>query len=201
MVPRGGSGLEPPTSRPAPHSGGFWLLLWLDQAMRFSGLDVTVWSSDAKRSPGRLARRGSPVLPWALFEAAKSAARAPLPTTLTTSPCATASAAPRPVGGPQVGAPLPPHTAGAGRRGLGAALSTGRRQVGGLGESSSGIVLSGTRPRPDQLMFAAGSRQAPIAAACGGRPGKNEQPQQRRVHPIGHHVAGPPRLPPARAPR
>jgi transposase len=46
-----------------------------DQAVRFTGLDVTVWSSDAKRSPGRLARQGSPVLRWALFEAAKCAAR------------------------------------------------------------------------------------------------------------------------------
>lgn len=50
-----------------------------DQAVRFSGLDVTVWSSDNKRSPGRLARQGSPVLRWALFEAAKSAARATSP--------------------------------------------------------------------------------------------------------------------------
>lgn len=43
--------------------------------MRFSGLDITVYSSDAKRSPGHLARQGSPELRWALFEAAKSAAR------------------------------------------------------------------------------------------------------------------------------
>lgn len=41
-----------------------------DQAVRFAGLDVTVWSSDARRSPGRLARQGSPELRWALFEAA-----------------------------------------------------------------------------------------------------------------------------------
>jgi transposase len=46
-----------------------------DQAVRFSGLDITVYSSDNKRSPGRLARQGSPELRWALFEAAKSAAR------------------------------------------------------------------------------------------------------------------------------
>ncbi len=43
--------------------------------MRFTGLDVTVYSSDGKRSPGRLARQGSPELRWALFEAAKSGAR------------------------------------------------------------------------------------------------------------------------------
>ena len=46
-----------------------------DQAVRFAGLDVTVWSSDTKRSAGRLARQGSPELRWALFEAAKAAAR------------------------------------------------------------------------------------------------------------------------------
>jgi len=46
-----------------------------DQAVRFAGLDVTVWSSDGKRSAGRLARQGSPELRWALFEAAKAAAR------------------------------------------------------------------------------------------------------------------------------
>jgi transposase len=46
-----------------------------DQVVRFAGLDVTVWSSDTKRSAGRLARQGSPELRWALFEAAKVAAR------------------------------------------------------------------------------------------------------------------------------
>lgn len=50
-----------------------------DQAVRFTGLDVTVYSSDGKRSPGRLARQGSPELRWALFEAAKSAARTTSP--------------------------------------------------------------------------------------------------------------------------
>jgi transposase len=46
-----------------------------DQAVRFAGLDVTVLSSDGKRSAGRLARQGSPELRWAPFEAAKAAAR------------------------------------------------------------------------------------------------------------------------------
>jgi transposase len=46
-----------------------------DQAVRLSGLDVSVWSSDSKRSPGLLARQGPPALRWALFEAAKCAAR------------------------------------------------------------------------------------------------------------------------------
>jgi transposase len=46
-----------------------------DQAVRFAGLDVTVWSSDSKRAPGRLARQGAPALRWALYEAAKNAAK------------------------------------------------------------------------------------------------------------------------------
>ena len=46
-----------------------------DQLVRFAGLDVTVYSSDGKRSPGHLSRQGSPQLRWAAFEAAKCAAR------------------------------------------------------------------------------------------------------------------------------
>ena len=46
-----------------------------DQLVRFAGLDVTVYSSDGKRSPGHLSRQGSPERRWAAFEAAKCAAR------------------------------------------------------------------------------------------------------------------------------
>jgi transposase len=46
-----------------------------DQLVRFAGLDVTVYSSDSKRSPGHLSRQGSPELRWATFEAAKCSAR------------------------------------------------------------------------------------------------------------------------------
>jgi transposase len=46
-----------------------------DQLVRFAGLDVTVYASADKRSPGRLSRQGSPELRWAAFEAAKCAAR------------------------------------------------------------------------------------------------------------------------------
>jgi transposase len=44
------------------------------KAVRFTRLDVTVHSSDAKRSPGRLSRQGPEVLRWLLFEAAKTSA-------------------------------------------------------------------------------------------------------------------------------
>jgi transposase len=43
------------------------------KAVRFAGLDVTVWSSDRKRPPGRLSRQGPPVLRWALYYARRLA--------------------------------------------------------------------------------------------------------------------------------
>ena len=45
------------------------------QAVRFTGLDITISESDSKRARGHLARQGSPVLRWALHEAAMCAAR------------------------------------------------------------------------------------------------------------------------------
>jgi len=45
------------------------------QAVRFTGLDITVSESAGKRARGHLARQGSPVLRWALHEAAMCAAR------------------------------------------------------------------------------------------------------------------------------
>jgi transposase len=45
------------------------------QAVRHTGLDVTVYSSDGKRAPGHLARQGPAVLRWALYEAGCCAAR------------------------------------------------------------------------------------------------------------------------------
>jgi len=73
----------------ARHYGVGWLcavIIWAeigdarrfhssDQLVRFAGLDVTVYSSAGKRSPGHLSRQGSPELRWAAFEAAKNAAR------------------------------------------------------------------------------------------------------------------------------
>jgi transposase len=45
-------------------------------AVRFAGLDVTVHSSElGKRASGKLSRQGSPVLRWAVFEAAQVARR------------------------------------------------------------------------------------------------------------------------------
>ena len=49
------------------------------KAVRFAGLDVTVYSSDRKGPPGRLSRQGPPVLRWAVYEAGKTHARSPAP--------------------------------------------------------------------------------------------------------------------------
>ena len=46
-----------------------------DDAVRHAGLDVTVYSSDGRRSAGHLARQGPPMLRWALYEAAVYAGR------------------------------------------------------------------------------------------------------------------------------
>lgn len=46
-----------------------------DAVVRYTGLDVTVYSSDGKRAPGHLAKQGPPALRWALFEAAMCAPR------------------------------------------------------------------------------------------------------------------------------
>jgi transposase len=45
------------------------------QAVRFAGLDVTVHASDTRRARGHLSRQGSPLLRWALYEAAGGAWR------------------------------------------------------------------------------------------------------------------------------
>ena len=42
-------------------------------AVRYSGLDITVYQSDEHRAPGHLSRQGPPALRWALYEAAQVA--------------------------------------------------------------------------------------------------------------------------------
>jgi transposase len=46
-----------------------------NDAVRHSGLDVTVYQSDSKRAPGHLSHEGPELLRWALFEAAQHASR------------------------------------------------------------------------------------------------------------------------------
>ena len=63
------------------------------KAVRFAGLDVTVYSSDGKRSPGHLSRQGPEILRWVAYRPARpTAARRP-PATTTTRPSRTAPTA------------------------------------------------------------------------------------------------------------
>ena len=66
------------------------------EAVRYSGLDITVKQSDRRRAPGHLSRQGPPALRWALVEAAQSAHRKTSPTASTTSRRPSASAATAP---------------------------------------------------------------------------------------------------------
>ena len=50
-----------------------------DGVVRHTGLDITVYSSDGKRSAGHLSRQGPQLLRWALYESAKCAARPAAP--------------------------------------------------------------------------------------------------------------------------
>ena len=49
------------------------------KAVRFAGLDITVYSSDRKRPPGHLSRQGPPVLRWCAYEAGKVSAHTTAP--------------------------------------------------------------------------------------------------------------------------
>jgi transposase len=44
-------------------------------AVRYGGMDITVYQSDQRRAPGHLSRQGPPALRWALYEAASCARR------------------------------------------------------------------------------------------------------------------------------
>ena len=70
------------------------------KAVRFAGLDITVWSSDRKGPPGRLSRQGPEVLRWAVYGRPPRTTPAPRPpTTTTTPPSRTARAASAPPSG------------------------------------------------------------------------------------------------------
>jgi transposase len=49
------------------------------KAVRFAGLDITVYSSAGKRTPGHLSRQGPSVLRWCAYEAGKTHARPAAP--------------------------------------------------------------------------------------------------------------------------
>ena len=82
-----------------------------DAVVRHTGLDVTVHSSDSKRSPGHLSRQGPQVLRWALFEAAHRIRPPDLPRPRPLPPGQDPDRRQpsRSHGGPQAGPPGPSH--------------------------------------------------------------------------------------------
>ena len=88
------------------------------KAVRFAGLDITVWSSDRKGPPGRLSRQGPAVLRWAVYEAGKTHARASAPdhALLRRRQGPQGRQARRPLRGPQDPPPGLPHPGRARRR-------------------------------------------------------------------------------------
>ena len=90
------------------------------QAVRHTGLDVTVRSSDGKGPPGYLSHQGPPILRWALFEAGHQSSRTASPDHRYYADVAGADRRQpgRAVGRPQARPPLPPHPAPPRRPGL-----------------------------------------------------------------------------------
>ncbi len=170
------------------------------KAVRFAGLDVTVYSSDGKRSPGRLSRQGPPVLRWCLYEAGKQHSRRSASTTPTTRGSRTASTANarhcrRPASSSARPATSSPSSA------------TTRSPRRDPTVTTSGTGCAGTAPlsrwdnRGQLPTWSCRTRPALPRRAITGRPGKTERPQSPAGggHPIHHHVAGPSRK--ARGPR
>ena len=118
------------------------------KAVRFAGLDVTVWSSDRKGLPGRLSRQGPPVLRWAVYEAGKTHARASAPATATTPRSRTArTASAPPCRSPQDPPPGLPHPGRARRRRADRRLSPASRPTVAIlarpGRQRAGANLTG----------------------------------------------------------
>ncbi|MGH3404468.1 MAG: transposase, partial [Streptosporangiaceae bacterium] len=88
------------------------------KAVRFTGLDVTVYSSDGKRSPGHLSRQGPEILRWVVYEAGKTPRprECPRPRLLRGGQGPQGRQDRRPVAGPQDRPPGLPHPGRARRR-------------------------------------------------------------------------------------
>jgi transposase len=128
------------------------------QAVRHTGLDVTVYSSDGKRSRGHLAKQGPPPLRWALYEAAFMASRTRAPTTTSTPASRNAST---------TNAPPSPSPARSPAARITSCVSSATRPTrrpdtrrGGCDGHAHQHLM---RPRP-------ASRPGPVAAPWRGRP-------------------------------
>jgi hypothetical protein len=94
------------------------------QAVRYAGLDITVYQSDQHRAPGHISRQGPPALRWALYEAAQVAApRLPRSRLLHASRGACGRQPRVPVGRTQAAQTQLPHAARARGGGAGTRMS------------------------------------------------------------------------------
>ena len=144
------------------------------KAVRFTGLDITVWSSDRKGPPGRLSRQGPPVLRWAVYEAGKTHARASAPdhAYYAAGQGPQERQARRPVRGPQDRPAGLPHPDRARRRRAHRRLSPHpchgdqHRDMPGPGGHTAATLTRWGPPRPapaEPLSAAAGRARAPRA--------------------------------------
>jgi transposase len=157
-----------------------------DAVVRHSGLDVTVHSSDSKRSPGHLSRQGPQVLRWALFEAAHRIRPPDLPRPRPLHPGEDPGGwqPGRPDGGPQARPPGPSHPDRAGRR-------RPRPGPGPVPAPAGGRLTATTADAcpPQPRCAAAHARPAPAATAQPPAASKDCVAAHTRS-PIQHLVAG-----------
>ena len=148
------------------------------QAVRYAGLDITVYQSDQRRAPGHISRQGPPALRWALYEAAQVARRGERsPTGSTTWTRRSGSAA----------------TAHACRSRANCSSAATTRCASSARRRSHPHDLPRARQAPRHTDA---PRPAPgilLPPRPRGPPRKTERPQRfpQRDHPITHHVAGP----------
>ena len=149
------------------------------QAVRYAGLDITVYQSDQRRAPGHISRQGPPALRWALYEAAQVARRgehSPDREYYLAGQGADRRQPRVPIGRAQAAQAHLPHAARARRGGAHNPHELPRAR-------HAPRHTDAPRPAPGRL----------LPPRSRGRPQKTERPQRfpQRDHPIKHHVAGP----------
>jgi hypothetical protein len=146
-------------------------------AVRYAGIEITVYQSDQHRASGHRSRQGRPTLRWALYEAAQPRDAPAAPTTTTTSKRPRDSAAT---------APASPSCASSSNAATTACANSATRH-------SNPRELPRCAPSPHHhRCAAAGSRH--VAAATHEWTALNERAAAtlpQRDHPINHHVADP----------
>ena len=157
------------------------------QAVRHTGLDITVYSSDDKRTPGHLSHQGPPILRWAL---SRPDTRDHAPPPLTT--CITQTW-PRglTLTGPRSRSPASSPAARTTSCAASATRPTPPCQLDGEAHADGrGSPHATDAPWPPPV---AGALQPPCrrtVLSTAGRPRETGAATHQRDHPIDHHVAG-----------